>query len=164
MNKKRFPMNLDEILEKKKWSREILADKMGKTPGTIGHWISGRNGMTIPEIYKLSEVLEMSIAQLFGEEPERKIEIDPQILNDLNLTFRVLCSKTSYAVALHSNIVSFHEAVIDKEKISGDDDPGGAPTPFSKRPEPGSGTPPITDSGPTGSPSPKTRQKKSKSS
>lgn len=67
------------ILERKGWTQNELADKMGKTPAEVSKWISGSHNLTIRSIAKLSVALEEDLLITLSKAKERFQQTEPEV-------------------------------------------------------------------------------------
>ena len=71
----RFKTRFTEMKRTKGVTQESLAEQMGLTQGTVGHWLNGRRSPdTLSDYEKLAVALEMHPAELlYGINPEQTI-------------------------------------------------------------------------------------------
>ena len=63
-----FAKNLKIIREEKKISQQELADKIGVDRSTIGYWENEKADPSMSNVWKLSEVLNISVVSLIGDD------------------------------------------------------------------------------------------------
>ena len=74
-------LNISYLRNKKKWSQEFLASKIGKTSSAISSYEKGKNDPSTTVLIKLAEVFEVPVDELLFlniEEPEKTVR-DPKM-------------------------------------------------------------------------------------
>ncbi len=74
-----FIDEIHAILEKKGWTQNDLAEKMGKTPAEVSKWISGSHNLTIKSIAKLSVALEEDLIMTVSKAKGRFQQTEPEV-------------------------------------------------------------------------------------
>lgn len=80
MIKKNISKNISKYREKKEMSQKELAQRLGVVPSRISNWETGANCPTIDILFKVCDVLDVSINDIYGVYPESKfvLEYDEQ--------------------------------------------------------------------------------------
>lgn len=74
-----FADNLKSLMNKKNITAQNIADLLEVTRGTVTHWSNGVRTPSPEQIKKLSKILKVSVAELFGENNKSKIRTIPLI-------------------------------------------------------------------------------------
>jgi len=61
---------------------QVIADRMGVSKATVGHWLTGRNQPRIETIKGMAVILSMPVSELIGEDPYFLTEQDERTLVD----------------------------------------------------------------------------------
>lgn len=133
---KEFGVRLDGLIKNKGLSQKKLAVLVGIKQPTISSYINDGRIPEAPILYRLAQEFGVSMEFLLtgevapGTAPIKIItKEDKEIIDFLEKAEYVLRSKTRHANSLKENILSFHEAVTEKEawqKKSNLENPGGA--------------------------------------
>jgi len=65
-NKMLLAARIWDLVQAKGWNRSTFAVKVGKEPSEITKWLSGTHNFTNDTLTEISNVLDISIAELFG--------------------------------------------------------------------------------------------------
>lgn len=77
-----FSLKFNALLSEKKWSNIEFSQKIGvKSASTITNWMLGKSFPDAKQIIKICEVLDISISDLFGENPPNKLSVAPNVDN-----------------------------------------------------------------------------------
>ncbi len=133
---KEFGIRLNELMKKKGLTQKELAEKAGTHQSVISYYLKEGRIPEAPILYRLAQEFGVSMEYLLtgkieaGAEPIKIITKEDKVIIDfLEKAEYVLRSKTRHANSLKENILSFHEAVTEKEewqKKLKSDNPGGA--------------------------------------
>ena len=66
MDNKEIGLILRKAREKAGFSRELIADMMGKSPATIGHWETGHTGVDANTLFALCRIYGIDMNEAFG--------------------------------------------------------------------------------------------------
>ena len=64
-----FRQNVRDILQRKNWTQNDLADELGTTPGFISQLLIGHRDPGLPLIGRLADALDVNITQLVKKNP-----------------------------------------------------------------------------------------------
>lgn len=134
----KFGERLKESIKKSGTNVNRLAKKIVVDPNTIWNYIDPKKG-SFPNstvLYNISKELKVSMEWLLTGEGGNQIQVlkiitkeERELFDLLEKAEYVLKSKTRHGNSLKENILSFHEAVTEKEewqKKLKSDNPGGA--------------------------------------
>lgn len=66
--KMRVAARIQDLIEKRKWSKKEFAAKVGKQPSEISKWLSGTHNFTIDTLCEIATVLMVDFFELFEGE------------------------------------------------------------------------------------------------
>lgn len=59
-------MKLQELIEKKHWTRETAARRLGIAERTLYYWLEGKYNPDLVQLKKICEILECSSSDILG--------------------------------------------------------------------------------------------------
>lgn len=61
--------NIRAVCKVKKLRQKDIAERMGVSPGSVTNWFKGTNFIDVDNLYKLCQILGVSLDQIFGVAP-----------------------------------------------------------------------------------------------
>jgi len=59
---------IGELIEEKGYKKKFIAEKLQVTPTQLSNWISGRSYPTMEKAFKLADILECKVDDLYKKE------------------------------------------------------------------------------------------------
>lgn len=63
--------NLRGQRAKRRMTQQEVADAIGVSPGTVNNWEAGKGGMSFENAWKLADLFECGIGELFGRDESK---------------------------------------------------------------------------------------------
>lgn len=63
--------NLRGQRAKRRMTQQDVADAIGVSPGTVNNWEAGKGGMSFENAWKLADLFECGIGELFGRDESK---------------------------------------------------------------------------------------------
>lgn len=73
-------ITFEELRKAGRWTRKLLAEKIGVSPGAFHYWERGTVYPTMDKIVKLAEILETTPYVIFNSLVEQKRQLDTTVL------------------------------------------------------------------------------------
>lgn len=73
-------MTFEELRKAGRWTRKLLAEKIGVSPGAFHYWERGTTYPSVENILALAKVLEVKPMEIFDSLIEQKRQLDTTVL------------------------------------------------------------------------------------
>lgn len=64
--------NIGELIDKKGYKKKYIATKLDVTPTQLSNWVSGRSYPTIEKAFRLAEILDCKVDDLYIINSDKK--------------------------------------------------------------------------------------------
>lgn len=64
---------IGELIKERGWNKSYFAIKAGQQPSVISKWLSGTHNFTLDTLTEISNVLEVTLSELFREKPQELV-------------------------------------------------------------------------------------------